>query len=161
ARDVLAEVGYLSHLTNDLAQYTMAADRGLCDVASLLHPWNPALLDLVARTAAAGAAPRKPEGLYVKAAAHPLRAPVAVARWRTAPRRPATRRVRVPCAWQRSTPRCARSSPSAERAAAPAGIRSCPHVLVVLTCPRSTAPPCAPLVPGCVRALPEGLDFPH
>lgn len=78
ARDVLAEVDFLSLGTNDLAQYTMAADRGLGDVASLLDPWNPALLDLVGLTAAAGAATRKPVGVCGEAAADPLLALVLV-----------------------------------------------------------------------------------
>lgn len=78
ARDLLAEVDFLSVGTNDLAQYTMAADRGLGGVAELLDPWHPALLDLVATTAEAGSAARRPVGVCGEAAADPLLALVLV-----------------------------------------------------------------------------------
>lgn len=77
-RDVLAEVDFVSVGTNDLLQYTMAADRGHGDLAALLDPWQPALLDLVARTAQAGDAARKPIGVCGEAAADPLLALVLV-----------------------------------------------------------------------------------
>src|SRR4051794_41885712 len=54
ARHVLAEVDFGSIGTNDLAQYTLAADRDLGELAGLLDPWQPALLDLIA-TACKGA----------------------------------------------------------------------------------------------------------
>lgn len=48
AERLLAEVDFASVGTNDLAQYTMAADRLGAEVSALLDPWQPALLDLVA-----------------------------------------------------------------------------------------------------------------
>ena len=41
-------VDFVSLGTNDLAQYTMATDRMAGELADLLDPWQPALLDLVA-----------------------------------------------------------------------------------------------------------------
>lgn len=70
AGDILSEVGFVSIGTNDLAQYTLAADRMLGAVAPLLDPWQPALLDLV--SAAASAADGKPIGVCGEAAADPL-----------------------------------------------------------------------------------------
>ncbi len=62
ARQVLAEVDFVSLGTNDLAQYTMASDRLRGELADLLDMWQPALLDLVAMTATAGAELGKPVG---------------------------------------------------------------------------------------------------
>ena len=69
---VLRSVDFLSIGTNDLTQYTMAADRLSADLADLTDPWQPALLALVARTAAAGQAAGKPVGVCGEAAADPL-----------------------------------------------------------------------------------------
>jgi phosphotransferase system enzyme I (PtsI) len=74
AADVLAEVDFVSIGTNDLAQYTMATDRLLGDLADLLDPWQPAVLDLVAATAAAAVAAGKPAGVCGESAADPLMA---------------------------------------------------------------------------------------
>nr|WP_297426117.1 phosphoenolpyruvate--protein phosphotransferase [uncultured Actinotalea sp.] len=71
ARDVLAEVDFISIGTNDLAQYTMAADRLQGELADLLDPWQPPLLDLVATAAAAGAETGKPVGVCGESAADP------------------------------------------------------------------------------------------
>jgi phosphotransferase system enzyme I (PtsI) len=76
AGDVLAEVDFLSIGTNDLAQYTFAADRMEGALADLLNPWQPALLDLIARCAAAGREAAKPVGICGEAAADPALAPV-------------------------------------------------------------------------------------
>src|SRR5918993_591417 len=76
APDVLAEVDFLSVGTNDLAQYTFAADRMEGALADLLSPWQPALLELVARCAHAGRAAGKPVGVCGEAAADPFLAPV-------------------------------------------------------------------------------------
>jgi phosphotransferase system enzyme I (PtsI) len=55
ASRILAEVDFASIGTNDLAQYTLAADRLAGELAELLDPWQPALLRLIAESAAAGA----------------------------------------------------------------------------------------------------------
>lgn len=72
AEAILAEVDFVSIGTNDLAQYTMAADRMSPDLAALTDPWQPAVLTLVARTAAAGKRAGKPVGVCGEAAADPL-----------------------------------------------------------------------------------------
>lgn len=69
---ILAHVDFLSIGTNDLAQYTMAADRMSADLATLTDPWQPAVLALVAMTVKAGAAVGKPVGVCGEAAADPL-----------------------------------------------------------------------------------------
>ncbi|CAM2771348.1 putative PEP-binding protein [Skermania piniformis] len=69
---ILAHVDFVSLGTNDLAQYTMAADRLSADLAPLNDPWQPAVLALVAATARAGAAAGKPVGVCGEAAADPL-----------------------------------------------------------------------------------------
>ena len=75
---LLRHVDFLSIGTNDLAQYTMAADRMSSDLASLTDPWQPAVLALVARTAEAGIAAGKPVGVCGEAAADPLLACVLI-----------------------------------------------------------------------------------
>jgi phosphotransferase system enzyme I (PtsI) len=69
---ILEHVDFLSIGTNDLAQYTMAADRMSADLATLTDPWQPAVLALVAMTVRAGAAAGKPVGVCGEAAADPL-----------------------------------------------------------------------------------------
>ncbi|MFI6310257.1 phosphoenolpyruvate--protein phosphotransferase [Nocardia fusca] len=71
AEQILEHVEFLSIGTNDLAQYTMAADRMSAELATLTDPWQPAVLALVARTAAAGRAAGKPVGVCGEAAADP------------------------------------------------------------------------------------------
>jgi phosphotransferase system enzyme I (PtsI) len=74
AREVLAEVDFVSLGTNDLAQYTMAADRLRGEIVDLLDAWQPAVLDLVAATARAGAAAERPVGVCGESASDPLMA---------------------------------------------------------------------------------------
>jgi phosphoenolpyruvate-protein phosphotransferase (PTS system enzyme I) len=69
---ILEHVDFLSIGTNDLAQYTMAADRMSADLATLTDPWQPAVLALVAMAVRAGAAAGKPVGVCGEAAADPL-----------------------------------------------------------------------------------------
>ncbi|WP_030058524.1 phosphoenolpyruvate--protein phosphotransferase [Streptomyces novaecaesareae] len=70
--DRLAEVcDFFSVGTNDLAQYTFAADRTLGSLAELLDPWQPALLALVAAAARAAAEHGRPIGVCGEAAADP------------------------------------------------------------------------------------------
>ncbi len=72
ADHILEHVDFLSIGTNDLAQYTMAADRMSADLATLTDPWQPAVLALVAMAVRAGAAAGKPVGVCGEAAADPL-----------------------------------------------------------------------------------------
>jgi phosphotransferase system enzyme I (PtsI) len=72
ARELLAEVDFLSIGTNDLAQYLFAADRQLGAVAALQSPWQPALLELVGLAARAAAEAGKPCGVCGEAAGDPL-----------------------------------------------------------------------------------------
>jgi len=71
-------VDFLSIGTNDLTQYTMAADRMTTDLAHLTDPWQPAVLQLVAITAEAGRIAGKPVGICGEAAADPVLAPALV-----------------------------------------------------------------------------------
>ncbi|MFB9377962.1 phosphoenolpyruvate--protein phosphotransferase [Kineococcus gynurae] len=73
-----AGADFVSLGTNDLTQYAMAADRLAGDLAELLDPWQPAVLQLVALTGAAGAAVGKPVGVCGEAARDPLLALVLV-----------------------------------------------------------------------------------
>ncbi|MBJ7465474.1 MAG: phosphoenolpyruvate--protein phosphotransferase [Mycolicibacterium sp.] len=75
---ILEHVDFLSIGTNDLAQYTMAADRMSAELATLTDPWQPGVLALVAMTAKAGVAVGKPVGVCGEAAADPLLACVLV-----------------------------------------------------------------------------------
>ncbi|WP_329015663.1 phosphoenolpyruvate--protein phosphotransferase [Streptomyces sp. NBC_00690] len=72
ARSILREVEFLSLGTNDLAQYTFAADRQVGAVSRLQDPWQPALLDLVALAAEAAKAEGKGCGVCGEAASDPL-----------------------------------------------------------------------------------------
>jgi len=69
---LLRGIDFVSLGTNDLTQYALAADRMRGALADLLDPWQPALLDLVALTAAAGTAAGKPVGVCGEAAGDPL-----------------------------------------------------------------------------------------
>jgi phosphoenolpyruvate-protein phosphotransferase (PTS system enzyme I) len=75
---VLAHADFASIGTNDLTQYTMAADRLLGSVAGFQDPWHPAVLRLVREVGAAGARLGKPVGICGEAAADPLLAVVLV-----------------------------------------------------------------------------------
>jgi phosphotransferase system enzyme I (PtsI) len=72
SRHVLAEVDFASIGTNDLAQYTLAADRMQGELATLLDPWQPAVLDLVAAACDGGRDTGKHIGVCGEAAADPL-----------------------------------------------------------------------------------------
>ncbi|PXY31645.1 phosphoenolpyruvate--protein phosphotransferase [Prauserella muralis] len=71
AREVLDAVDFVSIGTNDLAQYTFAADRQLGAVAKLNDPWQPGLLRLIALVGEAAKATGKPAGVCGEAAADP------------------------------------------------------------------------------------------
>jgi phosphotransferase system enzyme I (PtsI) len=72
AEKILDYVEFLSIGTNDLTQYTMAADRMSANLATLTDPWQPGVLTLVAQTARAGEVTGKPVGVCGEAAADPL-----------------------------------------------------------------------------------------
>ncbi|MET7419795.1 phosphoenolpyruvate--protein phosphotransferase [Dactylosporangium sp. NPDC005555] len=71
AGTVLRDVDFLSIGTNDLSQYTFAADRMCGDLAELLDPWQPALISLIAACATAGREAGKPVGVCGESAADP------------------------------------------------------------------------------------------
>lgn len=77
---ILAEVEFASLGTNDLTQYTMAADRQLGPLAALNNPWQPAVLTLISLTVAGSVAEgnSKPVGVCGEAAADPALAVVLV-----------------------------------------------------------------------------------
>ena len=72
AHRMLEVVDFLSIGTNDLTQYTMAADRMATELTHLTDPWQPAVLQLIAITAEAGKQAGKPVGVCGEAAADPL-----------------------------------------------------------------------------------------
>ena len=69
---MLEVVDFLSIGTNDLTQYTMAADRMATDLAHLTDAWQPAVLQLIAITAEAGRQAGKSVGVCGEAAADPM-----------------------------------------------------------------------------------------
>lgn len=78
AKRILQIADFASIGTNDLTQYTLAADRLLGSVASYQDPWHPAVLELIKMTASGGKANGKPVGICGEAAADPLLAVVLV-----------------------------------------------------------------------------------
>ncbi|WP_255596127.1 putative PEP-binding protein [Cellulomonas sp. C5510] len=78
ASALLADLDFVSIGTNDLAQYTMAADRLQGDLTDLLDPWQPAVLGLVERTVTAARAAGRPVGICGESAADPVMALVLV-----------------------------------------------------------------------------------
>ncbi len=78
ADKILNEVDFVSIGTNDLTQYTMAADRMSPELAALTDPWQPAVLALIERVGAAGSAQSKQVGVCGEAAADPMLACVLV-----------------------------------------------------------------------------------
>ena len=71
-------VDFVSIGTNDLTQYTMAADRMAADLAHLTDAWQPAVLLLIRAIAEAGLRAGKPVGVCGEAAADPQLATVLV-----------------------------------------------------------------------------------
>lgn len=78
SRGILYHVDFASLGTNDLSQYTMAADRMQGELAGLLDPFEPALLDVVALACAGGHAMGKPVGVCGEAGGDPALALVLV-----------------------------------------------------------------------------------
>lgn len=77
-RHVLADVDFASLGTNDLAQYTMAADRMRGELSELLDPWQPAVLEVIAAACRGGAELAKPIGVCGESAGDALLALVLV-----------------------------------------------------------------------------------
>lgn len=71
AAEILAEVDFASLGTNDLTQYTMAADRLLGTLGALQDSGHPAVLRLIGMAARAGAEAGKPVGVCGEAAGDP------------------------------------------------------------------------------------------
>lgn len=78
AAELFEVVDFVSLGTNDLAQYTLAADRLLSDLGDLNDPWQPAVLRLIGVVGAAGRAAGKPVGVCGEAGGDPALAPVLV-----------------------------------------------------------------------------------
>nr|WP_231880315.1 putative PEP-binding protein [Microbacterium sp. H83] len=78
ASEMLEVVDFVSLGTNDLAQYTLAADRQLAELGELNDPWQPAVLRLIGAVGDAGRARDLPVGVCGEAAADPALAPVLV-----------------------------------------------------------------------------------
>lgn len=78
ARQMLFEVDFASIGTNDLAQYALAADRQEGELGSLLDPWQPAVIDLVAEACRGAELTGRAIGVCGEAAADPALAAVLV-----------------------------------------------------------------------------------
>ncbi|MDO5494856.1 MAG: PEP-utilizing enzyme [bacterium] len=71
ASHLLARADFASVGTNDLAQYAMAADRTLGELAQLTDTWDPAVLSLIRMAAQGGEQQGRPVGVCGEAAADP------------------------------------------------------------------------------------------
>jgi phosphotransferase system enzyme I (PtsI) len=78
AEHVLADCDFGSLGTNDLAQYTMAADRMQGALSDLLDPWQPAVLDVIRAACRGAARVGRPMGVCGEAGGDPLLALVLV-----------------------------------------------------------------------------------
>jgi phosphotransferase system enzyme I (PtsI) len=78
ADELCALADFVSVGTNDLAQYTMAADRRSGELAEFADAWQPAVLRMIALVGAAGERARTPLGVCGEAAADARLAPVLV-----------------------------------------------------------------------------------
>ncbi len=78
AADLLDVVDFVSVGTNDLTQYTMAADREGTGLGELQDPWQPGVLRLLEQVGRAAVAAGKPAGVCGEAAADPDLAAVLV-----------------------------------------------------------------------------------
>ncbi|WP_308192538.1 phosphoenolpyruvate--protein phosphotransferase [Microbacterium sp. Au-Mic1] len=78
AAEMLAVVDFVSLGTNDLTQYTMAADRLSAPLGALNDPWQPAVLRLIGTVGAAGRVAGKPVGVCGEAGGDPALAPVLI-----------------------------------------------------------------------------------
>lgn len=72
ADQILSVVDFASIGTNDLTQYTMAADRMDGELAPLLNAWQPAVLQMIKFACEGGRATGKPIGVCGEAGGDPL-----------------------------------------------------------------------------------------
>ena len=72
AEQLLSIVDFASIGTNDLTQYTMAADRLDGNLAHLLDPWQPAVLQMIRAACKGGRATGKPVSVCGEAGGDPL-----------------------------------------------------------------------------------------
>ncbi|MBP6995899.1 MAG: phosphoenolpyruvate--protein phosphotransferase [Phycicoccus sp.] len=72
AEYVLEDCDFGSLGTNDLAQYTMAADRMQGELSDLLDPWQPAVLDVIKAACDGAARVGKPMGVCGESGGDPL-----------------------------------------------------------------------------------------
>jgi phosphoenolpyruvate-protein phosphotransferase (PTS system enzyme I) len=127
AADLAGAAAFFSVGTNDLAQYTFAAERQSAALARHQDPWQPAVLDLIATAAAAAAADGKPCGVCGEAASDPALACVlaglGVTSLSMTPRTlPRVRAALAGCTWAQceaaaAAARSARTAPAARTAA--------------------------------------------
>lgn len=78
AAELFEVVDFISLGTNDLAQYTLAADRLLGELGDLNDPWQPAVLRLIGAVGVAGRTAHRAVGVCGEAGADPALAPVLV-----------------------------------------------------------------------------------
>lgn len=78
ASNLLKSCDFASIGTNDLSQYTFAADRETGILPEFLDPWQPALLQLIRMSAIAGKNAGKPIGVCGEAASDPVLALILV-----------------------------------------------------------------------------------
>jgi phosphoenolpyruvate-protein phosphotransferase (PTS system enzyme I) len=125
AAQIIEQVDFVSIGTNDLSQYTFAADRQAGALAPLLDPWQPAVLRLTAMTATAGRTAGKPVSICGEAASDPLLAIVlaglGVTSLSMAP--PALAEVRAALA-ERTLAECEAAATAALAASTPATARA-------------------------------------
>ncbi|WP_101846997.1 phosphoenolpyruvate--protein phosphotransferase [Zhihengliuella sp. ISTPL4] len=125
AAELFEVVDFVSLGTNDLAQYTLAADRLSSALADLNDPWQPAVLRLIGTVGAAGRAAGKPVGICGEAAGDPALAPVLVGLGATSLSMTPRALGRVAAALDAVGPdECRRAAEGASRAATAAEARS-------------------------------------
>ncbi|WCD92712.1 phosphoenolpyruvate--protein phosphotransferase [Microbacterium sp. nov. GSS16] len=78
AAELFEVVDFVSLGTNDLAQYTLAADRLLGELGDLNDPWQPAVLRLIGMVGSVGRAANRAVGVCGEAGGDPQLAPVLV-----------------------------------------------------------------------------------
>ncbi|MDU0477877.1 phosphoenolpyruvate--protein phosphotransferase [Staphylococcus chromogenes] len=78
ADSIVKEVDFVSIGTNDLTQYTMAADRQISELGDLCDPWQPAVLRLIRLVCEAGTQHNVPVGVCGESASDPYLACVLV-----------------------------------------------------------------------------------